>query len=91
MILEGGSTPVSRIEHAYKLVLARAPQPRENEALSTALAKFQSYYTNHQKDAEAFVSHGKAKRDAGVAASELASYTAIASIILNSDEAITKE
>jgi hypothetical protein len=91
MILEGGDTAASRIEHAYKLVLARSPKPPENNALATALSKFQSYYTEHPKDADAFVRHGKSKPAAGIPASELASYTAVASILLNSDEAITKE
>jgi hypothetical protein len=91
MILEGGATPVTRIGHAYKLVLARTPKPRENEALSKALEKFRSYYASHPKDAEAFVNHGKSNRAGDIAAPELASYTAVASIVLNSDEAITKE
>ncbi|HYI92488.1 MAG TPA: DUF1553 domain-containing protein [Bryobacteraceae bacterium] len=91
MITEGGATASSRIEHAYKLVLARSPKPTENDALAAALRKFEAFYATHPSEAEAFVNHGKSPRRSGIEPPELASYTAIASIVLNSDEAITKE
>lgn len=91
MIREGGAAPAQRIERAYDLVLARQPKAREQKSLLTALAKFESFYSSHPKEAEEYLSHGKSPRRADINIAELASYSAVASIILNSDEAITKE
>jgi hypothetical protein len=91
MIVEGGKTGQARIEHGYKLVLSRPPTPREQSALLQALGKFEAFYKLNPKDSEAFVSQGKSARRGGISSPELASYAAVASIILNLDEAITKE
>jgi hypothetical protein len=42
-------------------------------------------------DAEKFLAQGKAARGGNAEAAELASYAAVASILLNLDETITKE
>jgi hypothetical protein len=43
------------------------------------------------KQAEAFIAHGKSPRVSGISAPELAAYTGAASILLNLDEAVTKQ
>lgn len=91
MIAEGGDDGPSRIDYGYRLVLAREPKAKEQKTLKDALDRFAAFYEGRPKDAEAFVSQGKSKRREGIAAPELASYTAVASILLNLDEAITKE
>jgi hypothetical protein len=91
MISEGGSDPGVRTRRGYELVLSRPPSARENDPLTKAVVKFESYYREHPADALAFVSHGKSPRNHDIADPELAAWTAVASLILNTDEAITKE
>jgi hypothetical protein len=92
MITEGGAARESRARRGYQLVLGRAPSARESAALMNAFRKFDEYYREHSAEAAQFVSHGKAPRASeDVAVPELATWTAVASLILNTDEAITKE
>jgi hypothetical protein len=58
------------------------------------LDSFHYYRDNYQTDAEAarkLVSHGEHPRNEKLDASELATYTAVASLILNLDEVLTKQ
>ncbi|HBY61358.1 MAG TPA: hypothetical protein DEH78_16170 [Solibacterales bacterium] len=88
MLQEGGSDPVTR---GFALVLGRAPRPRERAAADAALAKFRSVYRAKPGEAEALLQQGKSPRDRGIPAAELAAYTAVASLLLNLDETVTKE
>ena len=80
----------ARATYAFRLVLARAPEPKEVERLA---ALFQSELKNYQADAKAA---GKmAGSDVGKAsdkldAAELAAWTVVANVLLNLDETITK-
>jgi hypothetical protein len=91
ILREADAVTEDRLRRSYELVLGRAPKPRETVALRTALAKFDAYYRQHPKDAEAFVSEGKSPRNRKIPVPELAAWTAIASLVLNTDEAITRE
>jgi hypothetical protein len=91
MIADGGSSPEARVRRGYELVLARSPRADENSTILKVLAKLEAFYLDHPEDAVQFVSHGKSPRKDRVSAGELAAWTAIASLILNTDEAITKE
>jgi hypothetical protein len=88
---EGGSSANERIAYAYKVVLARPPRAAETEVLIDTLRKFESRYRDDAKAALALVRHGESARDERMETPELAAYTAVASLILNLDEAITKE
>jgi hypothetical protein len=91
MITEGGRDTEMRARRGYELVLGRPPKPEERDALLRAIARFDTYYRMHQDDAELLVAHGASRPDGKIKAAELAAWTGIASLILNTDEAITKE
>ncbi len=91
ILRHGGKTPEQRIAFAYRLVLARPPRPAELEVVSSALDKFLARYRADKKAAAEFVQHGQSAPNRKLPAEELAAYTAIASLILNLDEAVTKE
>jgi hypothetical protein len=91
MIEEGGDSADARAARGYQLVLARQPLPAENSTMMKALGKFRTYYESKPQDAEAFLSQGKSPRNRDIPVEELAAWTGIASLILNTDEAITKE
>lgn len=91
MIHEGGSTPDQRIDRAFELVLARPAKPEERRLLIAALSRFEKHYRANKKDAMDFLSEGKSPRADDIPSFELAAYAAVASVILNFDETVTKE
>ncbi len=85
-----GADVKARATHAFRLVLARAPQPKE---VARLVALFQSELKNYESDAKAAEKMatselGKPKEPASLA--ELAAWTVVANVLLNLDEAITK-
>jgi hypothetical protein len=79
------------ITFGYRTVLTREPAPAEYDAFDQAYRKFTAYYREHPQDAERYLAHGESPRDKKLDTAQLAAYTAVASMILNLDEAITKE
>jgi mono/diheme cytochrome c family protein len=88
---EGGATPEERVRLAFRLVLARAPKPPEMRVLLDDLHDHLARFRGDAKAAQSLISAGEAPRDAKLDAAELAAYTAVAGLILNLDEAITKQ
>ena len=90
MIREGGATPAERAKFAFRLATARAPSDRELAMLLDLFAKAKAHYAPQRDEAIKLLSHGEAKRDESLDATELAAWTMVASTILNLDETITK-
>jgi hypothetical protein len=87
----GGPTPRERLTLAFRLVLAREPR---NEELDILLAGFERHRAEYGADRQAAIEllgAGESQPNGPIAADELAAYTAIASLLLNLDETITKE
>src|SRR5688572_30093362 len=80
-----------RIALAFRLVVARNPTSREINALRDALASYLDEYKANPEAAAKYLNQGESPRDEELDVSELAAYTTLASMILNTDEAITKE
>ncbi len=91
MLAEGGETPEERIAWAWRVALARPPRPPEVQVALAALRQFQDFYTRDHEAALQFLSEGEAPRNPKLDTGELASYTGIASLILNLDETVTKQ
>jgi hypothetical protein len=91
MMREGGSTPAQRIEFAFRLATARPPKAGQADILQRAFAYQLDSFKGRKDAAAKFVKQGEAPQDASLDASELAAYTTVASLILNLNEAITKE
>jgi hypothetical protein len=91
MLREGGTSPSQRIEYACKLALARAPKPAEAPALARALDHYTARYRDDPKAAIEALRQGESARDQTLEPAELAAYAAVAGIILNLDEVITRE
>ena len=92
MIAEGGTaTPDVRIASAYRLATGHRPTP---EAATVLLDSFDDYLERYQADRSAalgLVNMGESPRDETLDIAELASYTMVASLILNLDRTITKD
>jgi hypothetical protein len=86
-----GHSLADRIALAVRIVLGRAPRLAEVQALTAARDKFAAYYTAYPDAAEAFLKQGDSPRDLRYAVTDAAAWTAIASLLMNMDEAVTKE
>ena len=89
--MEAGSTREERLKQAYRLTLGREPKASEMTILSRTLEQFERQYQQDPQAAEEFLKQGDSPRDPRWKAPELAAYTALASLVLNLDEAVTKE
>lgn len=90
MMREGGATPSDRVAYGWRLALARKPDLLERATLTES---FQSYLGRFQRlpaAANELLSIGEAVVSRSNSA-ELAAYTAIANVILNLDETVTRE
>jgi len=91
MMQEGGASPESRIDYGFELLLARSPKEAELEILINTLDAFQAKYRSDPRAAEEYLAYGESSRSSKADIAELAAYTAVASLIVNLDEAVTKE
>jgi hypothetical protein len=91
MMLEGGATPEERTAFAFRLATARQPRPEESEVLVGNFRYFLDNYRTRPEAAVQLISQGESPHNADLDAGELAAYTAVASLILNLDETVTRE
>jgi hypothetical protein len=90
-VVKEAATPEQRLTLAFRRLTARPPKPAELKVLLGSLEHYRVRYGNDRAAARKLVSVGESQRDERLDVSELAAYTAAASLILNLDEAITKE
>jgi hypothetical protein len=91
VLMKGGRAADDRLTLAFRLVTARKPRPLELKILRAGLEEHLVHYRKDRATALKLVSAGESRRDERLEVGELAAYTAMASLILNLDEAITKE
>ena len=89
-IHEGGATFESRLDHAFRLSVARHPSAKEIGTLKKTYEQRLAYYQQDAEAAKSFLSVGESIRDESINPPELAAWTSIMSLILNLDEVITK-
>jgi hypothetical protein len=80
-----------RIALAFRLATARPPRPPELHVLLQGLEYHWAKFARNLAAARKLISVGEFPRDERLDPAELAAYTAVASLILNLDETITKE
>jgi hypothetical protein len=91
MLTEGGATTESRLAHGFRLAVARTPSPEERAVLESILTRAKDRYQADAKAADSLLRVGASLRHPNLDAATLAAWTTAASMILNLDEAITKE
>jgi hypothetical protein len=91
VLREGSATPEERIVLMFRLVTARPPRPAERQILLDGFRHHREQYRQDKEAARKLVRVGESPRDERLDVSELAAYTAVANLILNLDETITKE
>ena len=90
ILKEGGPDTPSRIAWAWRQTLCRAPSAEETALMQALLDKQLAYYKQNPGQAEAALKVGLAPPPAGIAAPELAAWTAVARALLNLHETITR-
>jgi hypothetical protein len=90
-IRETGGGVMQRVMHAFKLATAREPTPEECALLVGLYDRQLERYQADAEGAEQLLAVGESELDpAGCSPSELAALAAVASVILNLDETITR-
>ena len=90
LLKEGGETPESRIELAFRLSTSRHPNARELDILKSALARQAEFFKSDPQRATDFLKVGESKRDESIDPIEHATWSVIAQMILNLDETVTR-
>ncbi|MFM7055436.1 MAG: DUF1553 domain-containing protein, partial [Planctomycetota bacterium] len=88
---ESGSTAEERITFAFMRVLGRTPRAQELPVLLRALARAESHFSAHPEAAEKLITIGEFPVESVASPRVLASWTAVCSLMLNLDEAVTRE
>ena len=91
MLREGGDSDEARLGYGFLLATSRRPGSEESEILRSSLNRFRDRYRTSPEDADRYLSSGEYPRDSSLEVPDLAAYTAVASMLLNLDETITRE
>ncbi len=84
-------TVAERLSLAFRLATARQVRPTELKILQNGLEQHLATYQKDRQAALKLVSAGESPRNMRLDSAELAAYTAMAGLILNLDEVVTKE
>jgi hypothetical protein len=90
ILRQGGTTFDARLNFAFRQVVARYPTAQEAAIIEQTLAKHSARYQSSADAAKQLTTFGDSKPDAKLNAAEVASWTMIANLLLNLDEALTK-
>ncbi len=90
MLRDGGTTVDERITHAYRLVLARRPEPDELAIVRRELSAHLERFRADAAAADKVIHVGDLKSPSDLPPADLAAYTLLANMLLNLDEAITR-
>jgi hypothetical protein len=91
MLTEGGKTPETQLAYGFRLATSRTPTARELAVLRASLQKHEERFRQSPAAAEQFLNQGESPRDKSLDVVDLAAHTAVASVLLNMDEAISKD
>lgn len=90
MLLDGGQEDKQRLAIGYRRCVARVPTEGETEIAGKVLAQARHSFANNPQSVEQLLRVGESTVNDRVDRSELASWTIVASLLLNLDETITK-
>ncbi|MBI5773523.1 MAG: PSD1 domain-containing protein [Verrucomicrobia bacterium] len=90
-VMLGTPNSDARLEQVFRLVLARKPTAAEKKILLARLDALQQQFTADADAAQKLLTVGESKRNEKLAPAEHAAWTGLCSLVLNLDEAISKE
>jgi hypothetical protein len=89
ILTEGGDTAEKRLAHAFRMALARPPEPQEAERVRALLDRFLTQYRADAESAKAVIANGESKPNANLDPAELAAWTQVGNLLLNLDENVS--
>ena len=90
-MLKHDASDEARLDFAFRLCTARAPNASEKQVLTGSLARLRERYSADPEAAKKLIAAGESKPDPALPAPELAAFTALGSLLLNLDETLTRE
>jgi hypothetical protein len=91
MMKEGGKTVPERLRYGFRLVTARMPRAEEERVLAANLAYHLDYFASKPERMKEYLSQGESRVEGTLDQRQIAAYASVASLLLNLDEAVTKE
>jgi hypothetical protein len=91
MIAEGASDPVKSIDYGFQFVTAREPEQKERQLLINTYQLLHTHFAEQPDAASALLKVGDNPLPPSINQVDAATWTTIAQIMLNLDEAITKD
>jgi hypothetical protein len=91
VLQQAGADDYARISAAFRLCTLREPTASERELLLRRLAALREHYRLDEKAARELVATGESPPPEALSPVEVAGYTALATMLLNLDETISKE
>lgn len=85
------TTPVGRIDYAFRRALARRPSPREASSMLEYYMKWSQHYRSQESAAERLINQALNEPLNDTPATSLAPWIVVANVILNLDETMTRE
>jgi hypothetical protein len=90
MLAAGGDTDENRLAWGFELLTARRPAPQELTVLLRLLEEQRVEFATGESKATGVLNVGASKPSGAYPEAELAAYASLASVLLNLDEAITR-
>jgi len=90
-VLLADASDATRLDHLYRLTLARHPKADESSILLQRVEYLKTQFGEDKPAAAKLLAVGESKPDAKLDPVELAAWTGLCQLVLNLDEAITKE
>jgi hypothetical protein len=90
-LLTAKLTDEERLKLAFEQLLSRTPTEHEIQVLLKSLTQYQNHFDKEPNAAKKLLSLGEKKRDEQLATTDLAAWTTLTNVLLNLDEALTKE
>jgi hypothetical protein len=91
VLTTGPASDEARVEQAFRLVVARRPSAEERPILIGALKRLRAQYAANPAAAKKLLAVGERKRNESLSVTEHAAFANLCQLILNLDEALTKE
>jgi len=91
VLAEGPASDEARVTAIVRRVLGRSPTTAELAILTAGLVRYRERFANDPMAARKLLGQGEYPRQAGLDEREWAALTTVASLVLNLDEAVTRE
>ncbi len=90
-VMKASKSADERLVLAFRLVCARTPDKGELDIMRRRLLATVAYYRARPSEADAYLSVGESPRDRSLNQTEHAAYATVCHMVLNLDEAMTRE